>query len=415
LPEIVLTAYDEIREALYNRDLTRSLDERSFEEGNPRAGVLSMLHGNEHKVRRRLENPLFRRSELVEYEQDLFPVAIDAIAQRDATGAVDLLELAGTMATVLACRRAGIDHDGSREQLTDLFRIGLALAQGAALADALVNRDTVRRETEATLERLEERFVGPSRRTRQELIERSRNDADVVLPYDLITAALLARDSEGDALDDALLTREVGLYLHGGSHTSAQTTCNAFEFLLGLDGTDRSALLKEAAASTLAAQRIVHETLRVVPMTPRVQRRAVIDTVVAGRPLEAGATLVLDVRAGNRDERYFGPDSDRFDPDRPVREGAAKWGLSFGAGPHICIGRSVAGGMPLHGEEGADELGDGHLYGQVARMVQAIAARGLGPDPANAPERDDRTTRSSARWRTFPVVFPAGGTDTPTA
>ena len=412
MADIVLTTFDGIREALYSRDLTRSLDDRSFDEGNPRAGVLSMLHGDEHKERRRLENPLFRRAELVEYEQELFPVAIDAIAARDAVGRVDLLELTGTMATVLACRRAGIDHDGSRAQLTDLFRIGLALAQGAAVADALVDQDAVRRETEATLERLEERYVGPSRRARQELVDRSRDGADVTLPYDLITAALLSRGSGAQSLDDALLTREVGLYLHGGSHTSAQTTCNAFEFLLGLDGTDRGALMAEAASSTLAAQRIVHETLRVVPMTPRVQRRAVTDTVVAGHRVPAGATIVLDVRSGNRDERYFGPEPDRFDPHRPVGVGASKWGLSFGAGPHICIGRSVAGGIPLQGAEEADALGDGHLYGQVARMVQAIAARGVRPDPSRAPERDDRTTRSSARWRTFPVVFPATDDET---
>jgi len=406
MADLVLTTYDEIREAMYNRDLSRSLDDRIFEEGNPRAGVLSMLHGGEHKERRRLENPLFRRAELVEYEHDLFPVAIDAIAARDAVGAVDLLDLAGTMATVLACKRAGIDHDGSREQLTELFRLGLSLAQGAALPDALVDPEIVRRETEATLDRLEERFVGPSRRRREALVEQHLSGEDVTLPYDLITAALIARTSGDAPLDDALLTREVGLYLHGGSHTSAQTTCNAFEFLLGLDGTDRSGLVAAAATSTLVAQRVVHETLRVVPMTPRVQRRVAAPTVVSGHELPAGATVVLDVHRGNRDPAYFGPDPDRFDPDRAVREGAAKWGLSFGAGPHICIGRSVAGGMPLEGDEDPDALGDGHLYGQVARMVQAIAARGVRPDPSHVPERDDRTTRSSARWRTFPVIFP---------
>ena len=404
--DLELRTYEEIREALYHRDLSRSLDDRSFEEGNPRAGVLSMLHGGDHKERRRLENPLFRRSALIEYERDLFPLAIDAIAERDAVGDVDLLEVAGTMATVLACKRAGIDHDGSREQLTELFWIGLTLAQAASLPDALTDQDEIRRETEATLDRLEERYVGPSRRRRQQLLEAADGPDDPSLPYDLVTAVLGARAGGDFSIDDALLTREVGLYLHGGSHTSAQTTCNAFEYLLGLDGVDRSGLIADAAGSLLVAQRIVHETLRVVPMTPRIQRRVVADTVVAGHPLKAGATIVLDVHAGNRDRAFFGNDADEFNPDRVVLEGASKWGLSFGAGPHICIGRSVAGGIPLEGAEQEEDLSEGHLYGQVARMIQVIAAHGVQRHPDRLPERDDRTTRSSARWRTFPVRFP---------
>lgn len=404
---LVVDRYADIRDAMYNRDLSRRLDDRSFEEGNPRAGVLSTLHGAAHKQRRRLENPLFRRAELVEYESELFPRAIDAIADRDAVGELDLLDLAGSMAVVLATRRAGIDHDGSREQLSELFWHGVSLAQGASVADAVVDRDRVRRETERTLELLEERFVGPSRRRREAIldaVERGEASTDA-LPHDLVTVALQARRAGDVVLDDALLTREAGLYLHGGSHTSAQTTCNAFEFLLGYDGVDRSSLLREAGSSLLVAQQIVHETLRLVPMTPEIKRRVAADTVVGSEPVATGDTVVLDIRAGNRDPDYYGDDAAVFDPQRSVGEGASLWGLSFGAGAHICIGRSVAGGLPLQGGEDEDETSASHLFGQVARMVRVIAARGVQSHPGRHPERDGRTTRAS-RWRHFPVRFP---------
>lgn len=403
---LVVDRYADIRDAMYNRDLSRSLDDRSFEEGNPRAGVLSTLHGSPHKDRRRLENPLFRRSALVEYEHDLFPLAIDEIAERDAKGDLDLLDLAGSMAVVLATRRAGIDHDGSRGQLSELFWHGVSLAQGASLADAVVDRERIRRETEQTLQQLEDRYVGPSRRRREALLDAAEAGEDAEPPpHDLLTVALQARRDGRLELDDPLLAREAGLYLHGGSHTSAQTTCNAFEFLLGYDGVDRTALLREAGSSLLVAQQIVHETLRLVPMTPRIKRRVVSDAVVGGTPVTAGETVVLDIRTGNRDPEYYGNDADVFDPQRTVAEGAALWGLSFGAGAHICIGRSVAGGLPLQGGEADDDIQESHLYGQVARMVRVIAARGVERHPHVGPERDARTTRDS-RWRTFPVRFP---------
>lgn len=51
---VVLTKHAENREALYHPDLTSRHDGRSFEEGNPRNDILSMLHGEEHRLRRRL-------------------------------------------------------------------------------------------------------------------------------------------------------------------------------------------------------------------------------------------------------------------------------------------------------------------------------------------------------------------------
>ena len=78
--------YEGVRKALYHPALSRTLDRRSFEEGNPRAGILSLLHGDEHRERRRLENPLFRRQALVDYEQVLFPKILGAVLDRHLRG-----------------------------------------------------------------------------------------------------------------------------------------------------------------------------------------------------------------------------------------------------------------------------------------------------------------------------------------
>lgn len=400
--------YEDIRKALYHPAFSRTLDKRSFEEGNPRAGILSLLHGNEHKERRRFENPLFRRQALVEYEQVLFPRILAEVLDRGAVGEVDLFDLAGSIAVVLAARRAGIDHDGSPGQLASLFDHVKVIAQAAAIHDIVGDKERVQAETIELLREFDRTYVTPSRRRREALlddIEAGRSDEQP--PFDLLTQSL-RKLRAGDPMfaDHTLLVREVGLFLHGGSHTSAQTTCNTFYFLFGLDRAEpRTEWLRRVAASRFDAQKAVHETLRLIPTTPELKRRVEDDAEVAGTAIPRGATVGLDARRANRDPALFGERPDTFDPDRTIRDDVALWGHAFGAGPHICIGRSVAGGLPLTGSMLRGGLADGHLYGLIALMVREISARGVRLDPAQAPERDQRTSRGS-RWMRFPVVFP---------
>ncbi len=124
---------------------------------------------------------------------------------------------------------------------------------------------------------------------------------------------------------------------------------------------------------------------------------------MAGRPIPKGAIVVLDVATANRDSSLFGPNADKFDPDRSIQPDVPRWGLSFGAGPHQCPGRLVAGGLPVP-DDGI--TGDDHLFGLVAHMLQEIVRRGVAPDPTRSPQRDDRTERFT-RWRSYPVVFRA--------
>lgn len=406
--------YEAVRKALYHPALSRSLDKRSFEEGNPRAGILSLLHGDEHKERRRFDNQLFRRPTLVDYEQALFPQVIKDALARSAVGRVDLFNLAGALSVVLAARRAGVDHDGSAEQLAELFEHVKVIAQAAAIFDVVGDRDGVQAETIQLLLEFDRNYVTPSRARRERMLDAVEAGAAAAEqpPHDLLTMALQGLRSDDDVFaDHGLLVREVGLFLHGGSHTSAQTVCNAFYFLFGLDGSGpRTEWLSRVAQSQLDAQKCVHETLRLRPTTPELKRLAEADAEVANTRIPKGSTVALDARQANRDRALFGDDADTFNPDRTIRDDVALWGLSFGAGPHICIGRSVAGGLPLTGRKLREGPAAEHIFGLIALMVQAIAARGVRLDPDSAPEQDRRTTRGT-RWLRFPVTFPAGAAE----
>jgi cytochrome P450 len=402
--EFVFETYDEIREGLYHRDLTRKYDDRSFEEGNPRADILSMLHGSEHRERRRMENPLFRRNALIQYERDLFPEVLNNVLATQQHGPVDLFRLAGALSVVLAARRAGIDHDGTMEQLGELWDHVLMIAQASAILDQVGDKDKILSEVSEALVEFGREFVGPSQRRREQLLDAYEADGEPEPPDDLITTALGYRRDGRLELDDGIIIREAGLYLHGGSHTSAQTTCNTFYYLLGFDGRNEPhPVLERIAADPSWAQRAVHETLRLRPTTPRLQRRAVRDLTLGGVEIPAGSRVVFDVRTANRDPQRYGDDPEVFNPDRQLAEGTALWGLSFGAGSHICIGRSVAGGFPLQQRELRDGVGgEQHLYGLVALIVRAIAACGVSSIADDPPELDTRTDRGT-RWARFPI------------
>nr|MDP9481655.1 cytochrome P450 [Chloroflexota bacterium] len=403
-----LTGYEEIREALFNPDLSRTFDTRSYAAGNIRDGIVSIQHGAVHRARRRVENTQFRPDILRLYEQTLFPAVMnDLLNVLLADESVDLYLIGEILASVLACRRAGLDireRDlGELRTIVDLVDI---FSQGAAILDAR-DPDAVRARVYAAYDRFERDYVAPARTRRERLLDEHARGSigDEDLPHDILTALLRHRSDPSIELeDDGRVVREVATYLQGGTHTNGQTLVNAVDLLFAAE-TSTPGILERVATDRLLAQRVVHETLRLRPTTPKIRRRTVAETTIAGRTIPADALVILDVVRGNQDPGLFGAHPDRFDPDRVVDPNVPRWGLSFGAGAHICPGRSVGGGFPVP-DDGAD---NDHIHGLVALMLQELLGRGIEPVPGRPPERDTRTERFT-RWAHYWVrVWSARG------
>jgi len=276
-----------------------------------------------------------------------------------------------------------------------------AFSQGSAILDAK-DPDAVRVLVRDAYAEFERDYVRPAWERRAGLIAAAQRGEvrEEDLPQDILTVLLLHRGDASLALsDDGRVVREVATYLQGGTHTSGQTLVNAFDLMFAEPDADR--LIARVASDTLFAQRVVQETLRLRPTTPKAKRRAEADTDVAGRRIPRDALVVLDFVSGNRDKEVFGASADAFDPDRRVPASVPRWGLSFGAGAHQCPGRSVGGGFPI---PSTFEVDDHHVYGLVALEVQAVARRGVRHDPDRSPERDLRTERFT-RWAHYPVRF----------
>jgi cytochrome P450 len=80
----------------------------------------------------------------------------------------------------------------------------------------------------------------------------------------------------------------------------------------------------------------VEETLRFDPSSQMVARTATTDIEFHGQRFAAGDRVLLLIGSANRDEGVFG-DADTYDVERETGSS-----IAFGAGPHFCLGASLA-------------------------------------------------------------------------
>ncbi|MFB7334448.1 cytochrome P450 [Streptomyces adustus] len=103
----------------------------------------------------------------------------------------------------------------------------------------------------------------------------------------------------------------------------------------------------EQVARLRYVRRVLDESLRLWPTAPAFAREARQDTVLGGtHPMRRGAWALVLTPMLHRDPEVWGPDAERFDPDRfdaqAVRARAPHTFKPFGTGARACIGRQFA-------------------------------------------------------------------------
>ncbi|CNE91658.1 cytochrome P450 [Mycobacterium tuberculosis] len=149
---------------------------------------------------------------------------------------------------------------------------------------------------------------------------------------DLVSALVAARDAGDGRLSDQELLANLILLLVAGFETTTNLLGNGLAALF-----DHPGVLAGLRSGEIAVSGFVEEVLRYdspVQATTRTARAD--DLTIDGVDVPRGANVILLIGAANRDPvRYVDPG--RFDPTRPDIKP-----LSFGAGPHICLGNSLA-------------------------------------------------------------------------
>lgn len=162
----------------------------------------------------------------------------------------------------------------------------------------------------------------------REIIAWKRNN-----PADDLLTALVAAEHEGDQLTDDELVSQVLLLYVAGHETTVNLIGNGAIALLR--NPDQLALLR--AQPNLAAN-AVEELLRYDSPVQQSRRITVAPHTVGGREIPAGMFVIAGLASANRDERHFGPDANNLRIDRED----ARTQVSFGAGPHHCLGAALA-------------------------------------------------------------------------
>ncbi|MET7410891.1 cytochrome P450 [Streptomyces rubiginosohelvolus] len=161
------------------------------------------------------------------------------------------------------------------------------------------------------------------------LAERRRAPGD-----DLVSGIVAAADEEGGVPEAQLVSLVCGLVV--GGHDSTMTMLgNALLYLLG----ERRETWPRLGADEQAAERVADRLVHLVPLGDDrgSTRHAAADVEVGGVTIPAGAIVLADCGMANRDPEVF-PPATLHDLLAPLEAPT----LSFGAGPHYCLGAWLA-------------------------------------------------------------------------
>lgn len=193
---------------------------------------------------------------------------------------------------------------------------------------------------------------------------------------DLLSQIIQASDAgaAGEPLNESELRALAGLVLAAGFETTVNLLGNGIRMLL-----DHPEHLQTLSARPELWPNTVEEILRLDSPVLMSARVALVDTEVAGTPVQAGELVIVHLAGANRDPAVF-TDPHRFDIER---ENAGRH-LSFSGGRHFCLGAALA-----------------RAEGQVG--LQTFFDR--FPDARAAGEGSRRETRILRGWSTLPITL----------
>ncbi|MGO9456125.1 MAG: cytochrome P450 [Acidimicrobiales bacterium] len=147
-----------------------------------------------------------------------------------------------------------------------------------------------------------------------------------------VVSALATAAPGGDHLSDAELAMFLVQLLVAGNETTRNLLSGGLTALAERPG-EWAHLRHDRSLVPRAVEELLRWTTPVISFL----RTATRDTELGGQPIAAGEPVLLVYASANRDEAAFGPTAGRLDVGRDPNPH-----VSFGFGPHFCLGAALA-------------------------------------------------------------------------
>jgi len=306
-------------------------------------GILS-LNGEEHRETRRIMTPAFHRMAIQGYVQDILAV-VDDVLDGWKVGEMYFLDVEMKKLTLRIAARLlfGVELGDSAQRIGD--DINRWLSMNYSLPVLLFPHSapfTPYRNLLMLSDRLEKLVLGT--------IEQKR--ADPSQRRDVLLMLMTALNEEGRTLSDEELTGQIiTLFIAGHETSSSALTWTLF--LLAQHPHILSNLLEELsllpaefdvekAVKLPLLDRVVKESLRILPPVTSMVRYATRDTALGGYPVSKGRVVEVSNYITHHEPSLY-PDPERFDPDRWLTHNPGLYEyLPFGAGVRTCVGSTLA-------------------------------------------------------------------------
>jgi cytochrome P450 len=397
IPEFVrglqqVDTYAEIEEIMRSPDfvMAGAVERTIFLED-----TLIMAEGERHSELKQLFAPLMARQAITYYELHVVEPVVRAVIEEaqivPASGSharVDVVPLIQAALTRISALVTGVDGVDTPER-TERFR-ELVLRLSAATTGVFSTNpqeDMIRSGRDAMTELIQD-YLAASLDRRRELVRRHQAGeiglAD--LPRDMLTSMCLQGDlSHPDDADKIpYVWRQCALFLTASIKTTSHSLPHVFVHLdewVREHPEDKARLLDPDFLHRAAA-----ESFRLHQTSPARFRSALRDvTLSSGRAVAAGEMVALRAGAANVESGVFGKDAQFFNPWREYEKRTPPWGMTFGIGTHVCLGRNLVTGI-----QNRDDSRHG-TQGTAVRIMAALYSLGAELDPDNPPRRPDDT------------------------
>ena len=309
----VLSRFGHVIDAAVDAGTFSSAQGLTFSYGEmEKVGVeapIVMMDPPEHTSLRKLSVKKFTPKQVVELEPLLRRFVVERVERLREQGEGDVVEtLLKPLPSLVVAHFLGVP----REDRALFDRWSSAIVAANAAGDVLSAAEA----------------VGEMMGYFAELIEKRKTDPG----EDIISALVHGRLNTGEEVSPAKILGMGFTMVTGGNDTTTGLLGGALELLT--EHPDQRARLRDDPALLKNA---VDEFLRLTSPVQGLARMTTRDVEIEGKIIPEGRKVMLLYGSANRDEREFGPDAAEFDVTRKIRRI-----MSFGYGPHHCIGAAIA-------------------------------------------------------------------------